>query len=88
MTDTALATVEELNLLVQVYVATGNAQEAMTLFPIPHYSQQSGICHHNPKIWLSMFLFALENRTRSEYAFDACKKLLESAKHASNESVW
>jgi hypothetical protein len=84
----ALATPEELYLLVEVYCDTGHASEAMELLLTPKGSARSRIVHQDSQLRLTLLLKALQTSERWDDAFATCKKLLETPELASDDRIW
>ena len=84
----AVTTPEEVALLVQIYLATGHADEAVEMLQGPTLNADSRVGGQDPQLNLSLLLRALGESKLLDKTVDVCHTLLEKPEHREDDRVW
>ena len=84
----AVTAPEEIALLVQIYLATGHANEAVNLLTGPSLSVESTVGGQDPALVVSLLLQALGTTKDWPKTFEVCKRLLHSSNYKDDDRVW
>ena len=83
-----VSTPEELALLIQIYLASGHAQEAVDLLLGPKFNAESRVVSQDPQLVTSLLLEALEAAGGSKQTLKACVDLLQKSEHRNDDRIW
>ena len=89
----AIQTPEELNLLVEIYVSTDHAKEALQILQSPSLGPLSNFAEKDPQLVLRLLLQILKVIDDQEMAVSVCTSLLMDARYSTfncinNELLW
>jgi hypothetical protein len=84
----AIATPEEVSLLVQIYIATGHADEAVQLLRGPSLNRESAIGGQDPQLVTSLLLQAATASGKADVILQVCNDLLADEESRNDDRVW